>query len=206
MGKFSSYGQDTAPTSGDYFLSVDTASGQNKRVLFSDLADLLAATIFPVGAIVAFGGAAAPAGFLLCFGQAISRSDYSDLFDAIGTVYGVGDGTTTFNVPDIRGRAIAGQDDMGGTSANRLTNPGATIGGIDGDVLGGTGGAETHVLTIAQLPAHTHALEAIAIQDTGSGTLVSGNGTGSNATGSTGSGAVHNNVQPTIITNYIIKT
>lgn len=106
----------------------------------------------PVGVVVDYGGAAAPTGWLLCFGQAISRATYAALFTAISTTFGAGDGTTTFNVPDYRGRVSAGQDDMGGTSANRLT----TAGGLDGDVLGGVGGAETVALVLANLAAHTH--------------------------------------------------
>lgn len=204
MGKFSSYGQDTAPTTGDYLLSVDTATGQNKRVLFSDLADLLAVTIFPIATIVPYAGAAAPDGFLLCYGQAISRTTYADLFGIISTTYGVGDGSTTFNLPDLRGRVVAGQDDMGGSSANRLTG---LTGGVDGDVLGGSGGAESHVLTVAELAAHSHTISQVSIQDTGSGTTVplGPGGTGNN-TATAGSDAAHNNVQPTLILNYIIKT
>jgi microcystin-dependent protein len=106
-----------------------------------------------VGEIVDFAGAAAPSGWLLCFGQAVSRTTYAALFGVIGTTYGAGNGTTTFNLPDLRGRVTAGQDDMGGTSANRLTG---ASGGVDGDVLGATGGDETHVLTTAQLASHSH--------------------------------------------------
>jgi microcystin-dependent protein len=65
-----------------------------------------------------------------------------------------GDGSTTCNIPDCRGRVIAGKDDMGGTSANRLTNQ---SGGLNGDTLGAMGGSETHTLTEAQLPTITPA-------------------------------------------------
>jgi hypothetical protein len=107
------------------------------------------------GEIVPFGGSTAPAGALLCYGQAVSRTDYVGLFTVIGTTYGVGDGTTTFNLPDLRGRVVAGEDDMGGSSANRLTNQ---SGGVDGDTLGAVGGAETHQLTAAELALHSHGL------------------------------------------------
>lgn len=73
------------------------------------------------GIVVPFAGASAPDGFLLCSGSAVSRSTYSRLFSVIGTTFGVGDGSTTFNLPDMRGRAAAGKDNMGGTSAGRLT-------------------------------------------------------------------------------------
>ena len=167
-------------------------------------ANLTGIVALPTGAVLPFAGASAPSGHLLCFGQAISRSTYSGLFTAIGTVYGVGDGSTTFNIPDLRGRVVAGQDDMGGTSANRLTDQ---SGGVDGDVLGDTGGAETHTLTTAQLAAHTHGKGAQFLDGTGPG---GAGGAGENGdprdTESTGGGAAHNNVQPTIILNYIIKT
>ena len=72
----------------------------------------------PAGMLFPFAGASAPTGYLLCHGQAVSRTTYADLFTAIGTTYGTGDGSSTFNLPDLRGRVIAGQDDMGGSSAN----------------------------------------------------------------------------------------
>ena len=95
----------------------------------------------PTGVVNAYAGATAPTGWLLCYGQAISRTTYSALFTAISTTYGVGNGTTTFTLPDMRGRTVAGQDDMGGTSADRLTTP------INGDTLGAAGGTEAHVHT-----------------------------------------------------------
>ena len=76
----------------------------------------------PTGTPLPFGGTTAPAGYLLCFGQAISRTDYAGLFAAVGTVHGAGNGSTTFNVPDLRGRVAAGKDDMGGSSASRLSS------------------------------------------------------------------------------------
>jgi microcystin-dependent protein len=153
-----------------------------------------------------YAGATEPSGWLFARGQAVSRTTYADLFAALSTTYGAGDGSTTFNLPDLRGRVVAGQDDMGGSSANRLTG---LSGGVDGDVLGATGGAETHTLTEAQLAAHTHSLPFNAVGGGAvSGTRVTTSTANSNTTntGSTGSGSAHNNVQPTIILNYIIKT
>jgi microcystin-dependent protein len=122
--------------------------------LYCDSTDCFAPTTAlnqVVGAIVDYAGATAPSGWLLCFGQAISRTTYSALFQAISTTYGVGDGSTTFNVPDCRGRVAAGKDDMGGADAARLS------GGISARVtLGGTGGAPTTTLSTANLPAHSH--------------------------------------------------
>jgi microcystin-dependent protein len=106
-----------------------------------------------VGMVVDFAGTTAPTGWLLCYGQAISRTTYSVLFSAISTTYGTGDGSTTFNLPDLRGRVVAGQDDMGGSSANRLTG---VSGSVDGDTLGAAGGAETHTLALTEIPAHDH--------------------------------------------------
>jgi microcystin-dependent protein len=134
--------------------------------------------------VTAFAGSAAPSGWLLCGGQTVSRTQYSGLFLTIGTTYGAGDGSTTFALPDLRGRTIAGEDDMGGTAANRLTSGGS---GINGIVLGATGGSQTHVLTEAQMPSHTHTQNAhthtqnahghtIVNPSTGSQILYMGNG------------------------------
>lgn len=157
----------------------------------------------PTGSVIAFAGASAPSDWLFCFGQNVSRTTYAALFAVLGTTYGVGDGSTTFTLPDLRGRVVAGKDDMGGTSANRLT---AQTGGLNGDILGATGGSETHTLTTAQMPAHTHT----SFGPSGSGSFNSGGSPGSSGTssntGSTGGGGAHNNVQPTAILNYIIKT
>lgn len=168
--------------------------------------------VTPVGAVLDFAGATAPTGWLLCYGQTLNASsspEYQDLFDVIGNTYG-GTNNTNFKVPDLRGRVVAGQDDMGGTSANRLTNPGSTTGGIDGDVLGGTGGAETHVLTVAQLAAHAHTItNRYNASGLGANEVTRANATGSldstSSTNSAGSDAAHNNVQPTLILNKIIK-
>jgi microcystin-dependent protein len=162
----------------------------------------------PVASVIPYAGTSAPTGWLLCFGQAVSRTTYAALFAVVSTTYGVGDGSTTFNLPDLRGRVVAGEDDMGGTSANRLTNQ---SGGVDGDVLGAAGGLETHTLTTAQLAAHTHTTP-IATGASGSGlprfepNSIDDEGNTPFTTSSAGSGSAHNNVQPTFILNYIIKT
>lgn len=176
----------------------------------------------PAGVILPFAGSAAPSGWLFAYGQAVSRTTYATLFAALSTTYGTGDGTTTFNLPDLRGRVPACKDDMGGTAASRMTTAGS---GVNGLTLGAVGGAEVHTLTTAQMPAHNHTVTDPGHNHnntnaaTGGGNSAAGGSgygypgtvaTGTSNTGITignnGSGSSHNNVQPTVILNYIIKT
>jgi len=155
------------------------------------------ANLTPVGSVLDFAGSAAPTGWLFCYGQAISRTTYADLFAVLSTTYGTGDGSTTFNLPDLRGRVIAGKDDMGGSSANRLTSP------LDGDVLGGAGGAQN------VNSAHTHTFSSGNMVNLTSGVAMTGGGTNINhrhdGTTDSGGSATLANVQPTIILNKIIR-
>lgn len=80
----------------------------------------VAGGLAPAGVVLPFAGASAPSGWMLCAGQAVSRTTYSALFDAIGTAHGAGDGSTTLNLPDMRGRVAGGKDDMGGSPAGVL--------------------------------------------------------------------------------------
>lgn len=100
----------------------------------------------PAGVLHGFGGSVAPSGYLLCDGSAVSRTTYSALFSAIGINYGAGNGSTTFNVPNTKGRILAGYD---------VSDSGF-------NALGKTGGAKTVTLTQAQLASHTHSQTAHA--------------------------------------------
>ena len=106
----------------------------------------------PVGTLISFAGASAPNFWQLCYGQAISRMTYAALFAVIGTAYGIGDGSTTFNVPDLRGRVLAGLDNIGGSAAGRLNT---TYYGANPTVLGNGGGSQSQTLITNNLPAYT---------------------------------------------------
>ena len=167
----------------------------------------------PTGAVMPYAGSSAPSGWLFCAGQAVSRTTFAALFAAVGTTYGAGDGSTTFNLPDLRGRAAVGKDDMGGTAASRITTAGS---GIAGATLGASGGAETVTIVTAGMPSHAH--DYWTVKDgTGPPLTRAGAGNNANANGvlnlasnglaieATGGGGAHQNMTPALILNYIIK-
>jgi microcystin-dependent protein len=156
------------------------------------------------GTIIPYAGSSAPTGFLLCDGSAVSRTTYADLFAVVGTTYGSGDGSTTFNVPDLRGRVPAGKDNMGGSAASRLTSTTMTP---DGNTLGATGGEQTHTLVTSEIPSHTHTIRTFALGNSGTQQVANSSaGGGTMTSNATGGGGAHNNVQPTLIVDYIIAT
>ena len=178
-----------------------------------------AASGTPSGAVMPYAGSSAPTGWLLCSGAAVSRTTYAALFAIVSTTYGAGDGSTTFNLPDMRGRSAFGVDNMGGTAANRITSGGS---GITGTTLGASGGAETVTLTTTQLASHNHTIQGNNSSSNSNNlsgnylgspstpNVYSGSSTGntlnSSSVNNTGGGGAHNTVPPAIILNYIIKT
>lgn len=150
-----------------------------------------------VGDVKMIAGGTAPTGWLMCNGQAVSRTTYSALYSNVGTKYGVGDGTTTFNVPRISGRMPIGLDDSQGEFAT----------------LGQVGGEKNHTLDITEIPTHSHSY--VDKGDAGStgefgdwgtkGTVARYNSGGTYNTGNRGGGQAHNNLPPYIVLNFCIK-
>lgn len=160
--------------------------------------------LMPTGVVLPYAGSSAPSGYTLCFGQAVSRTTFAALFAVIGTTYGAGDGSTTFNLPDLRGRVVAGADAMGGSAANRLGS--GVTGGITGAAtVAATGGEQSHQLTVAELAGHTHTVTNGNIAAVAQSGGVSAIPAGPLASGSTGGDTAHNNTQPTLVLNYIIR-
>ena len=149
----------------------------------------------PAGTIIDYAGSAVPDGYLACDGQNIARAGvYANLFSYISTTYGVGDGSSTFTLPDLRRRVSVGE---GGTGTSVLAS-----------ALGSYGGTETHTLITSEMPAHTHtkATGQSHSNDPEAGTVMTtGNASNTLVSGSTGGGAAHNNMQPSIVVQKLIR-
>jgi len=139
----------------------DIVAGQIVHAIYDPVTDTFfviggaVASQIPIGAWIIGGWPGLPAGCLWPDGRNVSRTTYAALFGAYGSTYGNGDGSTTFGLPDLRGRTVFGRDNMGGTAANRITAGGA---GFDGTVLGAAGGSEWmqfHAHNISD-PGHGH--------------------------------------------------
>jgi microcystin-dependent protein len=162
------------------------------------------------GIVVPWGSASIPSGFLECNGTAVSRTTYSALFAVVGTTYGVGDGTTTFNVPDLTDRTIVNKSN----TKSLAQTGGANTVTPTGNISGSTGST---TLTTCQIPSHLHS--------SGAGGSTSVNACGNSSvsmsmnTGSTGGGGSHSHtlsanfvgsgnsvLQPYLVLIYIIKT
>lgn len=148
----------------------------------------------PVGSLFDFAGSSAPSGYLLCDGSLLLRTSYPALFAVIGTTYGAGDGSTTFAIPDFRGRVSVAPD--GG--AGRISSS---------NTLGAASGAQTHTLTEAQMPSHRHQYSIRLANTRYPGGTDSGTAYGDafRNTEYTGGGQPHNNLQPYLVANKIIK-
>lgn len=161
----------------------------------------------PTGSVTAFAGSSAPTGYLICDGTAVSRTTYAVLFALIGTTYGSGDGSTTFNLPNLKGRVVVGVGDSGATGHTNHT-------------LAQSAGEEKHTMTTGELVGHTHAIfESNAVYhplSVNNATAAGGTGFYQRSTASpgssdliatsTGSGTAFNLMQPYLVLNYIIKT
>ena len=157
----------------------------------------------PVGMIISFaGGIGTPPGWLICDGAAVSRTTYSALFNALGVAFGAGNGSTTFNLPNLKGRVPVGID-SGQTEFN---------------TRGKAGGAKTHTLTTNEMPSHqhkNHEWNLIVANGGTSGRLGIGGGSYVNVMNEdanqnrysavTGGGEAHNNLQPYLSILYLIK-
>lgn len=181
--------------------AVVTAGIQDGAVTASKLAT--GVNIIPTGSLTAFAGGTAPTGWLICDGAEVSRTTYSDLFAVLGENYGAGDSSTTFNLPDMRGRVPVGVD---GGAARLSSN----------DTLGSAAGTETHTLTESEMPSHSHTASindssgsggsGVNTVDYGESSSSPGTSTSHVTVSSTGSDQAHNNMQPYQVVNWIIRT
>lgn len=174
----------------DYFSWKYTSTGE----FTSEYKALLQAGVgVPTGSLIGYPTANVPAGYLEANGQAVSRTDYAALFAILSTTYGSGNGTTTFNLPDCRGRSLIGRDG---------TKP-----------IGTSGGAETVTLTENTIPAHSHGLPDGTMTFEGANNAQKGDETGNwfwythaTATDPVGGGQSFSVMNPYFAGVWMIKT
>lgn len=147
----------------------------------------------PIGSLIMWPTASAPTDYLLCDGTAVSRTTYATLFGIIGTTFGAGDSSTTFNLPNLAGKVPVGYD----TTDTSF------------DAIGETGGEKTHVLTVAEVPSPTITIPGYTPNAGGASNNAqmgagASDGNITSATTNFGGGA-HNNLQPYITLNYCIR-
>lgn len=171
-------------------------NGVNKKVPAKEVGTGAKATgdTLPIGAIIPYSSDNIPDNWLLADGRAVSRTTYKNLFDVIGVTYGSGDGNTTFNLPNLKGKIPVGQDEES----------------IEFAPLAMEGGEKTHTLTIEEMPNHRHNVYGIN-EGLSAGEIRGGHICDSQdanyirETSHSGENQPHNNLQPYLVTNYIIK-
>lgn len=173
----------------------------SQRAVTADVSVVTLNGALPTGTILPYAGTNAPAGFFICDGTSLSSFTYPALYAVVGTSWGAGDGSLdefgrvkNFKVPDLRGRVVAGKD----------------AGQSEFTPLGKTGGVKTHVLTIAEMPSHSHSFGVpFVMNDGGAQAYEEASGDGGSSRlqtiSSTGGGQAHNNLQPYGVVNYLIK-
>lgn len=173
-------------------------------------ADLTGIQGVNTGIIIPWSSTSIPSGFLECDGSAVSRSTYAALFAVVGTVYGSGNGSTTFNLPDLRDDTVLGRSNTNALASSGGANTVTPTGNV-------TGSSGSTTLTTAQMPSHSHSYTA----GTGGSAVCGGGGARSQmgSTGNTGGGGSHSHnssatytgsatsvLQPYLTLIYIIKT
>jgi microcystin-dependent protein len=205
-------------TSGGYTLSCGISGGSYATILWGEITAIwsdgtnffrLTNPQYP-GDMKAVAYTAAPTGWLYCDGSAVSRTTYAGLFNKIMTTFGSGDGSTTFNLPDMRGRVPAGYDN--GNETGRLTE--VTSQGVSASTLGNTGGEQAHTQTESELYPHTHTPangKPFVLADDATEISVGTSGTtiyepSITSLTDVGGGGAFNVVQPSLIVGWVIKT
>lgn len=213
---------DVTPSATTAAVEVEAAGSDTNVSLVIDGKGNGVVNLAPAGIILPYGGASAPTGWLLCDGTAVSRTTYARLFSILSTTFGAGDGSTTFNVPDLRGRFPLGADNMGGSSANRVTDAEAdTVGSASGSataLVAHTHDLSNHTHTIA----HTHTVSVnnsgtsagntraegssaaeTGTFNTGASSAATSGAPSTNTSGSGGSGT--SSMNPYLTLTYIVK-